>query len=209
MKLLQLNTLTEEFVDDLKPSFGNLPETLYKDGEYRLRRYSVVSALREGIFHLPHRDFEQDEELNEFQGGMARSFEEIEEKTLQSEGMVEACLIFKRANGLPDGAEVEIHQMRVRSLPNTIWTPVAPEGIHQDGFDHIAMIGINRHNIHGGELMAYKEKEGHGPFITHALEDGEMMMLSDRELWHNATPISRQDRDEEGYGDWFIFCANK
>jgi hypothetical protein len=71
------------------------------------------------------------------------------------------------------------------------------------------MLGVNRYNIHGGELMVYKEKEGHAPFITYALEDGEMLMLSDSKLWHNATPISRQVHDEVGYGDWFIFCASK
>ena len=137
---------------------------------------------------------------------MKRSFENIEEEVLQSDGFKEICLAFKNANNMIDGQEIDVHQMRCVTLNGE--SELAPEGVHQDGFDHIAMIGINRHNIHGGELMAYKEKEGYGPFITHALEDGEMIMLRDRELWHNATPIARQDEDEVGYGDWFIFCAN-
>lgn len=231
MKLLQLNTLTEEFIDDLKPSFDNLPETPHKDGEYRLRRYSAVELLttfwstitqtailggcrvevgdaQVEVVRLPTRSFEQSKELNSHQGGMSRLFEEIEEDTLQSKGMKEACLAFMRANDLGTGAEVEIHQMRVRALPDTTWTPVAPEGIHQDGFDYIAMLGINRYNIHGGELMVYRDKN-FAPFMTYPLQDGEVVMLKDRELWHNATPISRQDEDEAGYGDWFVFCANK
>jgi hypothetical protein len=224
MKLLQLNTLTKEFADTLKSSFDNLPETSHKDGKYRLRRYSVVElrttfwtwnpitlpayrAAQVEITHLPTRSFKQDKGLNSHQGGMSRLFEEIGGDTLQSKGMKEACLAFKRANDLSDGVEVEIHQMRVRTLPDTIWTPVAPEGIHQDGFDYIAVLGINRLNIHGGELMVYRDKN-FGPFMTYQLRDGEMATLKDRELWHNATPISRRDEDEEGYGDWFVFCAN-
>ena len=216
MKLLQLNTLTKEFVDDLKASFNNLPETSHKDGKYRLRRYSVVelrttfwNAITEvEITQLPPRSFKQNKKLNSHQGGMSRLFEEIEEETLQSKGMKEACLTFMQDNALGSGAEVEIHQMRVRTLPDTTWTHVSPEGIHRDGFDHIAMMGVNRHNIHGGELMVYVNKNFE-PFITYPLGDAEIIMLRDRELWHNATPISRQDEDEVGYGDWFVFCANK
>ena len=217
MKLLQLNTLPEICVAEIKPFFDNLPETSHKDGKYRLRRYSVVEvrttfwdATREAeISRKPTRSFKQSRELNSHQGGMSRLFKEIEEDALQSEYMKEALLVFKQANDMSDGQEVEIHQMRVRTLSDKTWTHVSPEGIHQDGFDHIAMLGVNRYNIHGGGLMAYKEKEGYGPFVTHALEDGEILMLSDRELWHNATPIARQNEDEVGYGDWFVFCANK
>jgi len=225
MKLLQLNTLTKEFADTLKSSFDNLLETSHKDGKYRLRRYSVVElratfwtwnpitlptyrATQVEITRLPTRPFKQSEKLNSHQGGMSRLFDEIDEDALQSKGMKEACLIFMQANNLSSGAEVEIHQMRVRTLPDTAWTHVAPEGIHQDGFDYIATLGINRHNIHGGELMVYRDKN-FAPFMTYRLRDGEMVMLKDRELWHNATRISRQDEDEEGHGDWFVFCANK
>ena len=102
MKLLQLNTLTKEFVNDLKSSFDDLPETSHKDGKYRLRRYSVVelrttfwSAVTQiEITHLPTRSFKQSKKLNDHQGGMSRLFDEIDEDTLQSKGMKEACHAF-------------------------------------------------------------------------------------------------------------------
>ena len=221
MKLLQLNTLTKEFVDDLKPSFDNLPETTHKDGKYRLRRYSAVelrttfwsAGTQIEIYRQPHRDFEQSEEFNKFQGGMVRDFEEIKEEALQSDCMKEACLIFKRANDLPDGQEVEIHQMRVLTQENGL-AEASPEGVHQDGYDHVAVIGINRHNIYGGELLAYgvgPKGVGHAqvPFFTYALSDGEMMMLNDKKLWHNANPVVAGEELNTGHGDWFVFCANK
>ena len=218
MKLLELNQISEEGVKSLKSSFNNLPETSHKDGKYRLRRYSVVelrttfwNARREiEITHLAHRDFSQSEDLNKFQGGMARSFEEIEDAALQSDGMKEACMLFKQSNNLDDGQEVEIHQMRVVTQENGM-AQVSPEGVHQDGFDHIAMMGVNRHNSVGGELLVYDSRESE-PFMVYSLDNGKMAMLADKELWHNAKPLFSVDfssrvSTELGYVDLLIFCA--
>ena len=90
-------------------------------------------------------------------------------------------------------------------LEGKTFTHVSPEGVHQDGFDHIAMIGVERCNIEGGDLMAYVSKDS-DPFLIHQLQPGEMLMLNDRELWHNATPIKRITATA-GYGDWFVLCA--
>jgi hypothetical protein len=214
MKLLQLNSLSEDAVPSLVDSFSRLPQTSHKDGKYRLRRYSVIelrtsfwNAKEEAeISRLDHRDFVQSEDLNKHQGGMVRSFEEIEETTLQSDGMKEICLNFKNAFDLIGGQEVEIHQMRVKTLEDGT-APVSPEGIHQDGFDCLAIIGIDRHNIEGGELMVY-ESPLDEPFVTRALEAGEMIMLADNKLWHNAKPI-KKITTPTGHGDWFILCAKK
>ena len=215
MKLLQLNQLNKELINSLKGSFDGLPHTDHKDGAYRLRRYSAIE-LRTSFWNakeeieidrLEHRDFLQSEDLNAHQGGMTRAFEDIEHEVLQSEGFKEICLTFKQENDLIDGQEVEVHQMRVVTLEGGT-APVSPEGVHQDGYDHIAMIAIARHNIGGGSLMAYDGKASK-PFLTRSLEDGEMIMLNDRILWHNATPIVASNLREQGYGDWFILCARR
>jgi len=220
MKLLQINQLGDS-VKDLKESFNRLPHTDHKDGKYRLRRYSVVeirssfwNAKREAeLTVLTHRDFLQSEEFNTHQGGMARSFEDIEEDVIQSEAMREICLTFKDANDLIDGQEIEIHQMRVLTQEDGR-AKTSPEGIHQDGFDHIAMVGVSRHNIYGGELLIYEmgpKGEGHShlPFLTYALKEGEMILLNDKKLWHNAKALTVGDEEDKGWGDWFILCATK
>ena len=215
MKLLKLNRLGDDEVESLQPSFDNLRETPHKDGKYRLRRYSVIelrtsfwnAKIEAEISRLPTRNFSQSEEINKHQGGMSRLFEEIEDNALFSEGMKAACLEFKNHYDLVDGQEIEIHQMRVITLNNES-TPVSPEGIHQDGFDCIAMLGVNRHNVSGGELMVYKH-QGSEPFMTYTLCNGDMAMLNDSKLWHNATPIVPWDDAEGGSLDLFVFCANK
>lgn len=227
LKLLQYNKISKELVDSVSDSFNRLPKTTHKDGEYRLRRYSVVeihstfwNAKNEPVLtRLEHRDFIQGEDLNKHQGGMVRSFEEIEEETIQSEGFHEICFTFKNANNLIDGQEIEIHQMRVVPLTrdsftprNEKWsntTPVSPEGTHQDGFDHIAMVGINRQNIAGGGLMVFVDKESKMPILDKELQAGEMMMLDDRELWHNARDVWAINERDPSFADWFILCAKK
>ncbi|MAH48533.1 agglutination protein [Candidatus Pacearchaeota archaeon] len=216
MKLLQFNQLGDS-IGGLKESFDNLPHTNHKDGKYRLRRYSTIelrtsfwNAKEEAVIErLEHGDFKQSEDYNKHQGGIARSFEEIEESTLQSEGMKEICLAFKNGFELIGGQEIEIHQMRVITQEDGT-ARVSPEGVHQDGFNYISMIGVSRSNAQGGELLLYEGKNSE-PFMRRALKDGEMVMIRDDELWHNATPIAAKthviDQAKEAYADWFILCA--
>ncbi|MCW1889034.1 2OG-Fe dioxygenase family protein [Vibrio chagasii] len=97
--------------------------------------------------------------------------------------MQEMCELFIETNGLED-------RTRNRNPPNSYRchfeerAQVAPEGVHQDGFDHIALIGVNRHNIVGGEIMLYQDSH-EAPFFRKVLEDGEVAMLADSKLWHN------------------------
>jgi hypothetical protein len=39
------------------------------------------------------------------------------------------------------------------------------------------------------------------------LGDGEVAMLADSKLWHNAQPIRTIDHDEMGYMDVFVLTA--
>jgi len=216
-KLLQLNFISEDGINSVLPSFNSLPNTNHLDGKYRLRRFGRVE-LRTTFWNcqqeievesLNETEFTQSEEFNKHQGGMLRKFEGIEKEVLDSKGLKEMLLTFKTANDLPDGQHVDIHQMRVIPCEEEFgeFTPVSPEGVHQDGFSHIAMIGVARHNINGGELLAYNTQDS-SPFMVYKLLAGEMLMLDDSRLWHNATPISRVS-EGEAFGDWFIFCAKK
>ena len=81
--------------------------------------------------------------------------------------------------------------------------------MHQDGFDHIAMLGVNRCNSVGGELLVYDSHDAE-PFVVYSLDDGNMALLDDKKLWHNAKPLlsNRVASDDSlGYVDFLIFCA--
>jgi hypothetical protein len=202
--ILQITHLSNHAVKELSPSFSKLPSTMYADGQFRLRRYSVVQFSNGQVVDLDKHNFVQSEKINHFQGDVVRQFAAIETQTLSNEGMQEMCELFIETNGLEDGQEIEIHQIRITAIFEE--TQVSPEGIHQDGFDHIAIIGVTRHNIVGGEIMVYQDSH-EAPFFRKVLEDGEVALLADRKLWHNAQPISSIDHDEMGYMDVFVLTA--
>ncbi|WP_164675356.1 2OG-Fe dioxygenase family protein [Vibrio rhodolitus] len=201
---LQITSLSGKAINQLSPSFEQLPQTDHADGQYRLRRYSVIKFVDNQVVATNKNDFVQSDEINRFQGNVVRQFEPLLDATLYGEGMRELCQLFVSKNGLPNGQEIEIHQIRIAAVYDE--TQVAPEGVHQDGFDHIALIGIGRHNIVGGEIMLYSEST-EAPFFRKVLQNGEVAMLADRELWHNARPIRAVDGGQQGFMDLFVLTA--
>ena len=210
--MLRMDKIDVGLVEEMKPSFDNLPETDHKDGKYRLRRYSAIElrhSLHVKRFEvLPDSDFTQSSEYNKFQGDVKRNFENVEEETLASKGVEEIVYMFRHVNELSPGTRVDIHQMRVITQYRLVSTPVSPEGSHQDGYDCIAMIGIDRHNISGGELLISYTEYGE-PFASIPLDLGVAAFLDDRTLWHNASPLKAINHNEKGYMDAFILTANK
>jgi len=206
MNLLTLDRLSPQAVVDLAPSFESLPQTDHKDGQYRLRRYSLIELMLEpkAFKELSVDTFMQTDKYNEFQGNVDRRFENLEPDVLHGEGMKEAVYRFRMLNNLPMGTLVDIHQMRVITLYED--TPVSPEGVHRDGYDCIMMLGIARHNVEGGNLLVYQEKDG-DHFMSLPLTAGSMVIINDRELWHNAQAIQSQDKSQDGYVDAFIMTA--
>ncbi|KOO03589.1 2OG-Fe dioxygenase family protein [Vibrio nereis] len=203
---LQLTKLSENAIAQLAPSFGHLPNTEHADGQYRLRRYSVVQFKDGKVIDLNKNEFMQTDDINRFQGNVVRQFEPVETSTLESEGMRELCEVFAQSNSLQNGQEIEIHQIRISAIYNE--TQVAPEGVHQDGFEHIALIGMGRHNVEGGDIMLYNSFN-EAPFFRKALQSGEVAMLADNKLWHNATPIKSVIEGQEGYMDVFVLTAKE
>lgn len=201
---LHITSLSRHALEQLSPSFNQLPSTEHADGKYRLRRYSVICLQDGTVTELDNPGFVQTDDINHFQGDIVRQFESIEQGILDSDGMKEMCQLFVDSNKLPNGQEIEIHQIRIAAIYDE--TQVAPEGVHQDGFDHLALIGIDRSNIIGGEIMLYN-KSNEAPFFRKILENGEVAMLADSKLWHNAQPICPVENEEKGHMDVFVLTA--
>jgi len=76
----------------------------------------------------------------------------------------------------------------------------APEGIHQDGADYIvSALVIERAGIVGGESIVYaldKKTE----YVRRTLAEGEGIFQSDKNLWHDVTPIRENPAVPPDYG---------
>jgi len=207
MYKIKLEQISPWGVSTVKDSFNKLPKTNHRDGEYRLRRYSKIKLSDTDDFKymkMESEAFNQSAHYNQFQGGVDRKFEDIEDEVVHSGGMMEMCDTFLQSSGFSDDHEIEIHQMRI--VTKNELTPVSPEGVHQDGYRFIAMVGINRYNITGGNLLVCKTYEGK-PIVDFPLDDGEMIMLDDKAMWHNATQIKPISDAVQGWMDAFILTA--
>ena len=210
MYRMQLDKMSDHCLESLSGNFDDLPTTNHADGAYRLRRYSRVHMCNESMIYktLDGKQFTQSSSYNNFQGDVTRTFENISEKVITSYGFWELCSRFLHSCRLPTNNVIEVHQMRVITLDNENETHVAPEGVHQDGYDSICIASIERHNVKGGHLLVHKEKDSEA-ILNLALDNGELAYINDRELWHNATPISRLDPLSGGHMDLIILTATK
>jgi len=205
-------------MDEVKPSFNDLPETDHADGHYRLRKYSKVKMrktfpsgktwplLKYIIEPLNDNTFKQSKKYNAHQGDVVRKFELIDSEVIESNAMYELLRAFYDACELDNNVIIDIHQIRVLCQGGA--TQMAPEGWHQDGFNCVTNIGIDRCNIIGGELMASDGKTN-PPFMEASLDSGTMLIVNDDYLWHNARTIQPIDDNKPAYFDSFIFTAKQ
>ena len=98
---------------------------------------------------------------------------------------------------------IQIHQIRVNTYNDL--TDLVPEGIHQDGFNMIAILVINRENINGGINNIYDESKK--IIYSKKLLEGDMVILNDNNLYHDVTNIYKKDKDKVGYRDVFVFTT--
>lgn len=201
---LELGQLTAESVNHLAPSFDHLPPNPYADGEFRLRRYSRFTVEQGSLNRLPTQTFVQDKSINHFQGDVVRSYEEIDDSIVRDDAFVELFQHFQTMANVADGTPIEVHQLRIFADHKS--AEVAPEGVHQDGFDRIGIYVMQRHNIEGGSINVHLDKNSPA-LISHHFDKGEFVVLNDRKFFHSAQPIQPTNGDK-GYMDVFVLTAN-
>ncbi len=208
--ILQVIKIDENLIDEIKPSFNRLPETDHADGKYRLRKYAQVEVFKDNNeWHgklLSVSEFTQSSKYNKHQGDRKRVFETIEEEVVSSKALREMFTAFCEACSLPEGHQFDIHQMRVKCRGGA--TQLSPEGWHQDGYDCVAIIGVDRNNIIGGDVLLSTNKTD-PPFLQGVMDSGTMVMVDDSFLWHNGKSIQPIKDDEPAWMDILVFTSRK
>ncbi len=204
---LSLGSISAQALSGLTPFFNNLPDNPYQDGSYRLRRYSAFVYQNGAIHKLPHRIFAQSSEINTFQGDVARVYDDIEPSCYQSDAFKEMMAHYCEQSQLSEQVEIEVHQLRILTKPNST-AEVAPEGVHQDGFNRIGMFMINYQHVLGGELKVHQDKDT-AAFMQLRLNEGEYIILNDSKFWHDANDIRSTSPLEAGCYDLFVLTASQ
>jgi len=98
---------------------------------------------------------------------------------------------------------VQIHKIRVYADKDS--TNLVPEGIHQDGFNMIAIYCVARVNITGGTSIIYDNNKE--IIYEKELNEGEMIVINDNEYFHNVTNIELLDKEKIGYRDVIVLTT--
>jgi hypothetical protein len=174
---------------EVRDSFDDLPVDAYLRGSFPFRRRRYGRARAEGgeVCWLAAGAFRQSSEHNAYAQGKARRFKELGDVV---RGPLAGAVVPALLARLPGGVyDVGVHQIRVLADDEHVGEP-APEGVHQDGFDYIAIVSVRRDNVGGGVTQLFDLDDQVCPFAEYTLAAGEALLCDDRQLAHYTTPIA-------------------
>lgn len=203
----KLRNFTSVDIGVFEDYFEKMPYDPYVKGDFRKRRYSSIRKDHYGKYErLPHKKFIQTAKINDLLGDVEREYEEMDDELLFSDDFLKIVEGFVTLSGTnPYITEIGIHQIRIQSSIYIDGEP-APEGRHQDGFDYIGIFCARRVNVSGGESEVFLNKDDKDPILSKTLDENEMLIVADRDVFHNATKLSPTGVDL-GYRDVFVFTA--
>lgn len=203
----KLRNFTSVDIGVFENYFEELPYDPYVKGNFRKRRFSSIKKDHYGNFEiLPHKTFTQSADVNDLLGDVVREYEEIDENLILSDDFSKIVEGFAALAGVnPYIKEIGIHQMRILCSEYIKGEP-APEGRHQDGFDFIGIFCARRIKVDGGISELFLGKDDQDAILEKMLEENELLVVNDREVFHNATKLTPIDL-ELGYRDVFVFTA--
>jgi hypothetical protein len=174
---------------ELKSSFEALPDDKYVKGDFvfRKRRFAKCVLKNDNFTWLEDDDFFQSKSINPYLGDVERKYDELEptiKNDLQNG-------ILKKISALFYDKELHfgIHQMRTIAN-DTYSAKPAPEGIHQDGFDFVAIYGVQESNVNGAVNILVNNEDRNEVILEKRLTAGDLCIFNDRDLAHYVTPFT-------------------
>ncbi len=193
-------------------SWDMLEQDLYmKDGgTYRYRRHATYSLDPYDVPKLqPAQPHYQTLDYNPLNGGIARHFAHVEERTLANPAYLSTLGLCAALFGslAPFYAwHIEVHQFRI--LAQSQGASPTPEGVHRDGVDFVFMMLVNRVNVREGSTRIYDlQREPLGQYtLTHPME---VAIVNDHHVMHGVTPILPENEHMIGYRDVLVITFRK
>ena len=199
-------TFPADGLAQMAPSFARLPVDPYIAGAFRRRRFSHFIGRADALRRLKHTAFYQSQQVNRYLGGVRREYEELEDELIATaafRALVAEFHEFLRLDGAT--SELGVHQIRIVCTPDLQGDP-APEGVHQDVFDHVGIFCVARDNVVGAQTRLYRPKAE--AIFARELRPGEALFVNDREVFHYTDPV-RPAVPGEGHRDVFVFTADR
>ena len=192
-------------------SFGELSnDPWYRfPGAQRLRAMTKFSRVDGAWKRLEDQSFFQSAGINQYNGGVQRTFNPIDETCVPESFLFSLAQRQSRLFGIEEGDwQLNVHQIRIQTTCGSEAEGLStPEGIHRDGHDFIAMMLWKRTNVRGAASRIYD-------LDLNLLEErtlehrGEGFLLNDQQCMHAVTPFYPEDPSDVATRDVFIFDWN-
>ncbi len=176
-------------------------------GTYRYRRYAVFESFQgEVLSQVTDQKHYQPSCYNRVNGGIFRDYPCFEASTLSNPvflRLLECSIsVAQKARAEVLAWHIESHQFRIIASLTEVGKPV-PEGIHRDGVDFVFVFMVNRENIQGGLSRIYKPD---GQLIGELKMRWPLdyMIIDDKAVLHDVTPVYPQDRSSKGFRDVLV-----
>lgn len=183
-------------------------DTYMRDGgAYRYRRYGHfrLDAAAAELSALPHGPYRQESDVNPLNGGIERHFDPLTDEFLADPLTRSIVLalgeIFSAVEGAT-GWDVKLHPFRIVTSPGETGRP-APQGRHRDGSTFVTSLLVNRTNVTGGESSLYTP-QGEQLLAATLAEPGDQLLVDDRVVLHDVTPVLPVDVAVPAYRDVLI-----
>ena len=204
LNLYEYDILKNNFSSVVKESFENLLIDKYYNN-IRYRRFSLLKVY--GFESIGESSFIQSKKYNKYLGNSLRLYKNIDDKVLNDESFQRVIkkFISKINNSEKNYDYLYVHQIRVEVKDEDV--NAVPEGIHQDGYNMIAIICINRvnkNNIEGPENEVLDLN--YNIVYKSIMEPGDSIILNDRKYYHNVTKLKKRS-EGVGFRDIFVFTT--
>ena len=185
---------------DALPADGYLRD----GGRYRRRRHGCFEIEGGRVDPVPPRPHWQPVEYNALHGGIERWFEPLPAALVADPAWARLLVGLAAVADRLRGAQrwfVEAHPFRIDTTGG-IGRPT-PEGAHRDGVDLVAVILVARHEVRGGETHVFDALGPQGVRFT-LREPWSVLLLDDRRVMHETTPIQPAAADAAAHRDTLV-----
>jgi hypothetical protein len=212
-EILQTIKARADEIEEFKAYWNNLRQDRYINHDIASRKRRIGKfEYNEGKLKLIKGDnsFFQRKSINQLNGGNVRYFEAVE-KSFCSHILLEEIIkyvlkIIPVSNY--DLININTHLFRIECSNREKISFPTPEGIHQDGHDFISQHLISRNNVFGGISGIYQLANDQPIMHKQLCESFDTIILDDRVLRHDVSPIFPKLDKQLGYRDMLIIDYN-
>lgn len=190
------------------PMWNSLPADphLRDGGAYRRRRHGCLVVDAGEVRAVPPRAHWQPLAYNALHGGFERWFEPLPPALAADPAWASLMRGLAAVADALRGAQawfVEAHPFRIEAGGAAGIGRPTPEGAHRDGVDLVAVVLVARQGVKGGETRVFDADGPQGVRFTLS-EPWSVLLLDDKRVIHESTPIQPLDPAQPGWRDTLV-----